>query len=1122
MNKSIFRKSIFWTIFIVISVIFAALSFKYFHIASPILDLKISMNKSQALEKATEICKKYNLGPKEYSQSAFFFSDTNLQNYVELDIGRKAFSDLIENKLYSPYMWQVRHFKENELNQVIIKFSPDGIPYGFIETISENEKRASLKSEEAQKVAQKFMSNEWHINLKNYYLLDKCYKVQPSNRTDHTFIYELKNKTLGQAHYRISVEVSGNKVTKLDHFIDIPEDFFKKYNQMRATNDTISSCASAAMYILYLLLGCLLSIILLFRKNLLNIKPAIITGFLLGLAQLFVQLNQIDFIWIYYDTATSANLYLFQCILNLLIKFIFWVSLYIVSIMAAESLSRIAFSNHIQFFKTFNSKNAASYTILGKTIGGYLFVSFDFILTIITYYIGSKYFGWWSPSCTLTNPNILSTHMPGLGAICQAMCAGFWEECLFRAVPISVFAILGKYFNKQKTFLTIGFILQAIIFGAAHANYPSLPGYVRVIELIIPSTTFGLIFIYFGLAPAILIHFTFDAILFSLPLFISQASGLTIQKLIVILGILSPLIIVLISRLFKKNWQEISQDQLNSSFIPKKALEIESETEQNTPELIVTNKLINSSKLLLFAGTVILLLTNKFKSDIPKIEFDRNRAIEIAKKEIKKTNYKIDQNYQVSATLGFQAKTSPEKFILNKYGIKAYQELVGKYLPIPKWIIRFARFNGNINQKTKEYYIVLNPNGTLSKYFEIVPEIETRKSLDENQARKLIQEFIKRKFDLSETDYQEISATSDKKPNRVDWCFVYKDLKNYKFNLGKAEIKVEISGDTISNFYRYINTPEDWTRNEQKQETINNIISMINTFIYFLIALFLAFEVLKLIYTGNFLLSKALISGLIFACILIFENLLYLPELFFNLDTISPIFGQILSYQISNLINIILDSILIGLFISFLLSKNNSKTISYSWTGITISISIAVITTSIITATKYLIYPASPVIPGIISLNSLNAYLPELLFIVSYISKYLKFILTDLFLINIAGFNFSFKNLLLSLISTSNIIFYTGSESLIAWLIIFTLTWLIINLIYYFVLRYDKLLLIFINTTIIILNILAHIFIGGTPGHLASGIISILLIIIIAIKLTERLKLAKEEKEIKIFTQQEI
>ena len=137
--------------------------------------------------------------------------------------------------------------------------------------------------------------------------------------------------------------------------------------------------------------------------------------------------------------------------------------------------------------------------------------------------IMANYFGWWVPSGPLFHPDMIATPFPWLSAIGMSLHAGFWEECLFRAVPLAGAAIIGKRYGNQKLWIAFAMILQAVIFAGAHANYPSYPAYSRLIELIIPSLFWGAVYLRFGLLPVIISHFGYDVVWFALPIFTSSS-----------------------------------------------------------------------------------------------------------------------------------------------------------------------------------------------------------------------------------------------------------------------------------------------------------------------------------------------------------------------------------------------------------------------------------------------------------------------------------------------------------------------------------------------------------------------------------------------------------------------
>lgn len=107
-----------------------------------------------------------------------------------------------------------------------------------------------------------------------------------------------------------------------------------------------------------------------------------------------------------------------------------------------------------------------------------------FAYEVAFYLLMVRHVGWWSPSSPLIDPNVAAMNFPSIAAIGQSLFAGFWEECLFRAVPIAGGMLLMARFTKgsatrRRVALCVIFALQAIIFGAAHANYPAQPSFAR-------------------------------------------------------------------------------------------------------------------------------------------------------------------------------------------------------------------------------------------------------------------------------------------------------------------------------------------------------------------------------------------------------------------------------------------------------------------------------------------------------------------------------------------------------------------------------------------------------------------------------------------------------------------
>ena len=164
------------------------------------------------------------------------------------------------------------------------------------------------------------------------------------------------------------------------------------------------------------------------------------------------------------------------------------------------------------------------------------------------YLFATKSLGWWTPSETLFNPDVLAAYAPWLSAIARSFQAGFWEEALFRAIPIAGAALIGDRLGNRRAWITVAFIVQAIIFGAGHAPYPTQPAYARPVELILPSIGFGLLYLNYGLLPGVILHFAFDAFWFAMPLFATTAPGIRVQQIAVVVMIFVPIWVLLARR----------------------------------------------------------------------------------------------------------------------------------------------------------------------------------------------------------------------------------------------------------------------------------------------------------------------------------------------------------------------------------------------------------------------------------------------------------------------------------------------------------------------------------------------------------------------------------------------
>ena len=88
-----------------------------------------------------------------------------------------------------------------------------------------------------------------------------------------------------------------------------------------------------------------------------------------------------------------------------------------------------------------------------------------------------------------------------------------------------------------------------------------------------PSIGFGLLYLYFGLLPGIVLHFTFDVVWFALPVFIAVAPGIRFQQFMIVALTLVPLWVVLWRRLQVGKWTVLAPEERNAAWVPPPAVE---------------------------------------------------------------------------------------------------------------------------------------------------------------------------------------------------------------------------------------------------------------------------------------------------------------------------------------------------------------------------------------------------------------------------------------------------------------------------------------------------------------------------------------------------------------------
>jgi hypothetical protein len=823
----VLKRPVVWIALGLLSVALALAAYRGFPRAFSLVSLDISMDRNHALAAAREVAAADHLGPADASEAASFSLDEETQTFVELEGGGKAaFTAMLRDRLYLAYTWRVRLFREGEVNEATLAFAPDGRPYGFVEKIKEDAPGAALDRAAAQQIAERDAASGWGVDLSPYHLLEHGQTRRPAGRVDHTFTYERASPTLNEGRYRLRLVVSGNRLTEVTPFVKVPEGFVRRYDSMRSANTTLGLVAVIGMVVLYGLGGMGIGLFVMLRLRWVIWRPAALWGIGISLVQTLVAVNEWPLVWMDYDTAVTRTLFFTEQLMGLAASFVAFSLIYTVSFMTAETLTRRAFGSHPQFWRVWSRQAGASVEVLGRTVAGYLLVTAFFAYDVGLYVVATHRLGWWSPSEALFHPDVLAAYMPWFSAIANSLQAGFWEECLFRAVPIAGAALIGDRLGYRRSAIVVAFVVQAIVFGSGHAPYPNQPFFARPVELILPSIGFGLLYLYFGLVPGIILHFTFDTTWFALPLFVAHAPGIWIQRVMVVAVVLVPLWVVLWRRAQVGRWTRIADADRNAAWTP--SVEAPRVVPPAQPAVAARGITTGIERLWLALGTAGLaacVLAGGVHGPIARLPISRAEALDVARRALAERGAVLGPAWRF-LPMPDDGSGGPQEFVSETAGEARRRTLAGSFLGMPRWNVRVVTFEGDVAQRAEEWHVFVTADGQARQIVHELPEARPGAALDEASARRLAQQAIADRLhlDAARGDVKEISATPNKLQARTDWTFIFVDTTVSPLPQGEPRVRVVLAGDELTSVGRFIFVPEAWERDASSVDTRNLIL----------------------------------------------------------------------------------------------------------------------------------------------------------------------------------------------------------------------------------------------------------------------------------------------------------
>ncbi len=823
------NRKVFWVALLSLALVAAAMALRLFPQAMPMLQINMSMSRDQALAAAESLQAQRFAALRSTRAVARFEQDGSLQNYIELEGGGvKAFGALLGQRFISPYYWTVRRFAESQEDELSVRFTPEGHAYGFVRKLPEKAPGAALNEPAARVLAESGAAGLLGADLwAAYKPLSASQITRPGGRIDHSFEYEHSAEKRGEARFRLKLVVAGDSLVEVTPYAFVPQAFAQRFVQLRDGNEAIAKVASIAVIILFGLGGLLGGWLWLARRSALAWHSALRAGALVGLLLAAALLSNLSLKWFDYVTTDSVNSFLARQGATALAVVVGTTLILGLVFAVADGLSRHAFALHPRIFSLWRVAGAASPQALGRTLGGYAWMGIELLLVVGFYLVARTQWGWWLPAESLSDPNIVAAWRPALEPIANALQAGTLEEALFRAVPLAGAALLGQWLGWRRSVIAVALVLQALVFAGAHASYPGLPSYSRVFELFLPAVVWGLIFLRYGLLPCIVMHFTFDLMLMSLPLFVASDSRLWLDRALVLLAGLLPLLMVARGR-FKQGFFAELPDELRYGLVasPPRAQalsSIEPQAQLPLPTHAAWPWWLRRNPLLVAAlfGALALALWRAPVVSTPVFTLDRASAIALVQNTLAARGVQLDEGWKRMATVVPVAENDAAavKFVWREAGSQMFSSLFASGdLSAQRWKLTYRRVSGPVEERAEEWEVAMNGQGEVLGVFHLLPEGRPGARLDREQALERARNFIGQQKALANRPWKLALVQETEHPARRDWILAWDDKSTLNVKGGSTRLWVNVRGDEVD-AWRRIFVPDDWQRAQKEIES---------------------------------------------------------------------------------------------------------------------------------------------------------------------------------------------------------------------------------------------------------------------------------------------------------------
>lgn len=169
-----------------------------------------------------------------------------------------------------------------------------------------------------------------------------------------------------------------------------------------------------------------------------------------------------------------------------------------------------------------------------------------------------------------------------------------------------------------------------------------------------------------------------------------------------------------------------------------------------------------------------------------------------------------------------EAKT----FLEYELGLSKAGAIMRDKVPVWAWSVRFCR-----EFTIEQCRVWFAPDGALVGYWRTLEEERRLPSLSHQEALLMASDFLKLEGKVQEGTLKLVRDEANARVHRTDHSFTFEDRRE-DFHGGKLRFFVEVSGNMVTGYNRYLFVPDSWSRKYNNMRSYNELLQRIANIFY--------------------------------------------------------------------------------------------------------------------------------------------------------------------------------------------------------------------------------------------------------------------------------------------------